>query len=82
MGRHKKENPKNKGIRIRVTEFEHMAIKEMAGMLDISVTDLFMEGLNLIWKEKVESLTEEQKDVFCDRTIAKAMDIHERRKRK
>ena len=47
MGRPKKDNPKNKQIRIRVTEYEHMLIKEMARMHGMSVTELLRVWIGL-----------------------------------
>ena len=80
MGRPKKENPKTKGFRIRLNEYEHMVIKEMANTLGISVTSLFIEGLQMVWKEKVSKLSDEQLTAFCERTIALSNQIHERSK--
>ena len=47
MGRPKKDNPRNKQIRIRVTEYEHMLIKEMARMHGMSVTELLRVWIGL-----------------------------------
>lgn len=80
MARPKKDNPKSKGFRIRLNEYEHMVIKEMANTLGISVTAFFMEGLQMVWKEKVSKLSDEQITAFCERTIALSKQIHERSK--
>lgn len=79
MGRPKKDNPKDKQIRIRVTKYEHMVIKEMARMYGISVTQLFREGLQKIWFEKQSGLNEEDLNMFIDRTYELADKIHQKR---
>lgn len=43
-GRPKKENPKTKGVRLRLTEDEYAWIKEKAGDLGMSMSALLMKG--------------------------------------
>jgi len=45
MGRPRKENPRDKGLRIRMTEEEHERVKTLARRLDIRMSDLFWAGV-------------------------------------
>lgn len=80
MGRPKKDNPKNKGIRIRVTEYELMVLKEMSKLFDMSVTELFREGIGKVWSDRIGNITEEELKIFIDRTFELSEKIRERSK--
>lgn len=78
MSRPKKPVTKTKGIRIRLTEHEHMVIKELSKALGVSTSSLFLEGFEYIAGKKYQLLSEEQKAEFIDRTLKLAERIPEK----
>ena len=45
MARPKSKNPRNKGLRIRMTETEHNTIRELADRHGKTMRDLFWDGI-------------------------------------
>ena len=82
MSRPKKPVTKSKGIRIRLTEYEHMVIKELSKTLGVSTSSLFLEGFEYIARKKYRLLSEEQKAEFIDRTLKLTERISEKERDK
>ena len=79
MGRPKKENPKNRQIRIRLNEYEFMVLSEMADILGVTKSDLIRQGLGLL---RCTTMTEEQQNLFIDRTMKEAKKIHSQKRQR
>ncbi len=53
-GRPPKENPRNVNLNIRITNEEAMKIQHCANKLNMTRTDVIMEGINLVYQEKMK----------------------------
>lgn len=50
-GRPRLENPRSEGVFIRLTEDEHMDIKEYASKHNLTITQTLVEGFNVLKKQ-------------------------------
>lgn len=63
-GRHKKLNPKDCDIRVRVTKTEHTKINELCGKTGMSIADVIRCGIDMVAKASCNTyiFTEEEED--------------------